>query len=354
MAREVPREFSGRTIRKDQLDRLVKAVEREFPSSSEDRFSITVDGETHREASLGAAILEAGEVTVVDNLIISVRDGDKSFQFEADRGLIKIKAGGGDRHFPSGFCKEVRSILRTRSKLRRALPARMRRIADWCLAAEGVMAIVIILMTTVTAGWVAAALSVFASAALMITWIVRRQYTTRIFLAQDVREPWKRSEKLTLIGMSVPIIVALIVNGPNYLKDDKGPVPPESGSVGQSSDHTDSTASRGAPSALSRDTERSSLAKIKVMPPAGKAGDHFLLTGSGFEAGTDAWVELVAGPGTTLAKIERHLVRVDERGRIEPVTITIGRGVCCAGGTIRVIVEPEGKMAAVEATYKLR
>lgn len=357
MAREVPREFSGRTIRKDQLERLVKAVEREFPSSSEDRFSIAVDGETHRETSLDAVIQEAGSPIIVDSLIISDRDGDKSFRFEARPGLIKIKAGGGDRHFPVGFCEEVQAILQRRtSKLRRILPARMRLITDWCLAVEAVIALVAILMTTLDAGWVAALTCVCISAALMITWIVRRHYTTRVLLEDDAREPWNRSEKLALIGMSVPIIVALIVNGPSYFNDDTAPVTPKSGSAGQSSNPTDSLASRAAASAVSRDTERERLAKITVRPAVGKAGDPFVLTGSGFEPGADVWVKLVAGPGTTLAedKAERHLVRVNNRGEIKRETITVGRDLCCAGGTIRVIVEPEGKTAAVETTYRLK
>ncbi|MFF7240434.1 hypothetical protein [Streptomyces collinus] len=354
MAREVPRKRSGRTIHKDQLERLVKAAEREFPSASDDRFSITVDGETQREASLEAVVQEAGGPAVVDNLIISDRDGDKSFYFEATRGLIKFRAGGGDRFFPVGFCKEVDGILRTRtSKLRRRLPPRMRLITDWCLGVEAAMALVVILVTT---GWASAVTSACISAALMITWVIRRSYTTRFLLADDLREPWKRSEKLTLIGMSVPIIVAMIVNGPHYFEGDKTPAPPQSGSVGQSSNHTDSTASRAATSALSRDTERSALAKITVTPAFGKAGAPFVLTGTGFEPESDVWVELAAGPGTTLSKdkAERHLVRVNNRGEIKHETITVGRGLCCAGGKIRVIVDTEGKMAAVETTYTLK
>lgn len=357
MAREVPRELSGRTIRKDQLERLVKAVEREFPSSSERRFSITADGETHTEASLDAVIQEAGGLPVVDNLTISDRDGDKTFFFESKRGLIKYKAGGGDRHFPVGFCEDVQGILRARaSRVRRVLPARMRLIADWCLAVEAVMVLTAILATSLLVGWVAAVSSACASAAaFMITWIVRRHFTTYILLTDDAREPWKRAEKLTLVGMVVPVIVAAIVNGPTWFKSDEAPVAPKSGSVGQTSDSAEATASRAATSSLSRDTQRSPLAEVKVNPSAGPAGEPFVVTGEGFEPGADVWVELVAGPGTTLSKnrAERRLVRANGKGEIGPEKITVGRGVCCSRGAIRVVAAPEGNMAPVETAYKL-
>ena len=359
MAREVPRELSGRTIRKDQLEDLVEVVEREFPSSSERKFSIAGEDGVHKDISFETVMKAAGRPAVVDNLTISDRDGDKSFTFEAKRGLIKIKAEGGERHFPVGFCEEVQSILRTRtSRLRRILPARMRLLTHWCLAVEAVMALTAILTTSLLVGWGAAVSSACASvAALLITWITRRHFTTYILLKDDAREPWKRTEKLALIGMSVPIIVALIVNGPNWFKDNGAPATPKSDSTGHSSSsQSASTASRAAASALSRDTERSPLAKITVKPAAGAAGEPFVLTGTGFKPKADVWVELVAGPGTTLSKdkAERHLVRVNDKGEIEPQEITVGRGVCCADGTIRVVVDPEGKMAAVETAYKLK
>ncbi|WP_327691069.1 hypothetical protein OG870_17270 [Streptomyces sp. NBC_00461] len=358
MAREVPRELSGRTIRKDQLEDLVEVVEREFPSSSERKFSIAGEDGVHKDISFEAVMKAAGRPAVVDNLTISDRVGDKSFTFEAKRGLIKIKAEGGERHFPVGFCEEVQGILRTRtSRLRRILPARMRFIAYWCLGAETVMALIAILMTSILVGWVAAISSICISAAtLMITWIIRRHFTTYILLKDDAREPWKRTEKLAVVGVAVQIIVALMVNGPKWLPDNGTPVTPKSGSTGQSSSHAGATASRAAASALSRDTQRSPLAKIMVKPAVGSAGEPFVLTGTGFEPGADVWVELVAGPGTTLSKDkgERHLVRVNGKGEIEPEKITVGRGVCCTDGTLRVVVNPEGKIAAVETTYKLK
>ncbi|WP_406123656.1 hypothetical protein OHQ89_16000 [Streptomyces canus] len=357
MAREVPRELSGRTIRKDQLEDLVEVVEREFPSSSERKYSIAGEDGVHKDISFETVMKAAGRPAVVDNLTISDRDGDKSFTFEAKRGLIKIKAEGGERHFPVGFCEEVQGILRTRtSRLRRILPARMRFLTHWCLAVETVMALTAILTTSILVGWVSAVSSACASvAALLITWIARRHFTTYILLKDDAREPWKRTEKLALIGMSVPVIVALIVNGPNWVKNDEAPATPKSGSIGQSSHSAEATASRAATSSLSRDTQRSPLTKVEVEPPVGPVGEPFVLTGKGFEPGADVWVELVAGPGTTLSKdkAERRLVRANDKGEIGPEKITVGRGVCCSRGTIRVVASPEGKMAAVETTYTL-
>lgn len=357
MAREVSRELSGRTIRQDQWERLVEAVEREFPSPSERKFSIANEDGVYKDACFDNVMKAAGRPAVVDNLTIFDKVGDKIFTFEAKRGLIKITAEGGEQHFPVGFCEEVQGILRTRtSRLRRILPACTRRITDWCLPVEAIMAVTAVLTTSIVVGWVVAvsAACIFV-AVLLVTWITRRHFTTYILLAADAREPWKRTEKLALISMAVPIIVALIVNVPNWVKDEGAPVTPKSGSTGHSSDTSSSTTSRAAASALSRDAKRSSLAKIRVEPAVGPAGESFTLTGTGFEPDSNAWVELVAGPGTTLSKdkAERHLVRVNDKGEIEPEKITVGRDVCCADGTIRVVVNPEGETASIETTYKL-
>ncbi|PKV88196.1 hypothetical protein BX283_5807 [Streptomyces sp. TLI_146] len=65
---------------------------------------------------------------------------------------------------------------------------------------------------------------------------------------------------------------------------------------------------------------------------------------------------LLAGPGTTFSwhRAERRLVQANDKGEIGPEKITVGRSVCCSGGTIRVMVTPEGKMTAVETTYTLK
>ncbi|NEA65374.1 hypothetical protein [Streptomyces sp. SID12488] len=359
MARKVPREFPGRPIRKDQLELLVEAVEREFPSPSERVFSVTVEDGDHDDPSFESVMKAAGHPAFVNNLTINAQTGDKSFTFEIKNGLIKIKAGGGDRHFPAGFCEEVETILRKSSSwLHRTLPKHTRRIIDWCLLPlEAVMAVAAILMTSLMLSWVAVVSAVCCSVAtLLITLVARRRFTTYILLKDDSREPWKRAEKLALTGMLVPIIVALIVNVPTWFKDDGAPVTPKSGSTGQSSESAEATASRATASALSRDTQRSPLTTVRVEPHFGPAGEPFLLTGKGFEPGADVWVELVAGRGTTLSKdkAERRLVRANDEGEIQPEKITVGRGVCCSGGTIRVVVDPEGKVAAVETTYQLK
>lgn len=358
MARKVSRELSGRMIRQDQVERLVEVVEREFPSSSERKFSIANEDGVFTDASLDTVMAAAGRPTVVDNLAISDRVGEKVFVFEAKPGWIKFTAEGGEQHFPVGFCEEVQAILRTRTiRLRRLLPARMRRITDWCLPVEAVLAAIAILVASVTAGW-PTALSVTCISALVLltTWVARRRFSTYILLKDDAREPWKRTEKLALVGLTVPIIVALIVNGPNWVKDDGPPTTPKSGSTGHASDPSDGLGSRAATPGLSRDNERSPLTKVTVEPAVGSAGEAFSLTGKGFEPDAEVWMSLMAGPGTTLSwhKAERHLVRANSKGEIGPEKIIVGRSVCCSGGTIRVVVVPEDKTAAVETTYKLK
>ncbi|MFD9486270.1 hypothetical protein ACFWBX_20265 [Streptomyces sp. NPDC059991] len=358
MARQVSRELSGRTIRQDQVERLVEAVEREFPSSSERKFSIAIEGVVHTDTSLDGVTRAAGRPSVVDNLAISDRVGDKVFVFEAKRGWIKIKAEGGEEHFPVGFCEDVQAILRTRTiRLRRLLTARMRRITDWCLPVEAVLAAIAILITSVTAGWPTALSATCISAlVLLTTWVVRRRFSTYILLKDDAREPWKRTEKLAFVGLTVPIIVALIVNGPNWVKGDSPPTTPKSGPTRHASDSSDSSGSRAATPGLSRDSERSPLTKVTVEPTVGSVGEPFSLTGKGFEPDAEVWVSLLAGPGTTLSwhKAERRLVRANSKGEIGPEKINVGRSVCCSGGTIRVVVVPEGKTAAVETTYQLK
>ncbi|MFD9489202.1 hypothetical protein ACFWBX_35585 [Streptomyces sp. NPDC059991] len=296
MARKISRELSGRTIRKDQWEHLIEAVEHEFPSSSERKFSIASEDVVHTEASIEIVMRSAGRPTVVDNLIVSDKVGDKSFVFEAKPGRITLTAEGGEQHFPVGFCEDVQSILRTRtSRLRRLLPARMRRIIDRSLPVEAVLAVIAILATSLAAGLGAAISAVGICAfVLLTTWIMRRRFTTCILLADNTREPWKRAEKLALGGMSVPIAVALIVNVPNWVKDDGAPATPKSSSTSHASG---SSPSRAATSPLSRNTERSPLTKVTVEPAAGPVGEPFSLTGKGFEPDSDVWVSLMAGPG---------------------------------------------------------
>lgn len=357
MARKISRELSGRTIRQDQWERLIEAVEHEFPSSSERKFSIASEDVVHTEASLEAVMRAAGQPPVVDNLIVSDKVGDKSFVFEAKPGRITLTAEGGEQHFPVGFCEDVQAILRTRTiRLRRLLPARMRRIIDRSLPVEAVLAVIAILATSLAAGLGAAISAVGISAfVLLTTWIMRRRFTTYILLADNAREPWKRVEKLAVGAMAVQIIVALIVNVPNWVKDD-GTTTPKSSSTKHASGSSGASASRAASSPLSRDTERSPLTKVTAEPAAGPAGEPFSLTGKGFEPDSDVWVSLLAGPGTTLSedKAERHLIRANNKGEIGPEKINVGRSVCCSGGTIRVVVVPEGKTAAVETTYQLK
>ncbi|PKV85897.1 hypothetical protein [Streptomyces sp. TLI_146] len=361
MARKVSRELSGRLIRRGQVERLVEAVEREFPSSSERKFSIVSEDVVYTEASIEIVMRSAGRPTVVDNLTVSDKAGDKVFVFEARPDRIKLTAEGGEQHFPVGFCEEVQAILRTRTiRLRRLLPARMRRIIDRCLPVEAVLAVIAILIASATAGWpTTLSVTCISALALLTTWVARRRFSTYILLKDDAREPWKRTEKLalagTLVGLTVPITVALIVNGPNWFKDNGPPSTPKSGSTGHASGSAGGLGSRGATPGLSRDSERSPLTKVTVEPAAGSAGEAFSLTGKGFEPGAEIWVSLLAGPGTTLSwhRTERRLVRANDKGEIGPEKITVGRNVCCPGGTIRVVVTPEGKMAA-ETTYTLK
>ncbi|WP_143676484.1 hypothetical protein [Streptomyces sp. TLI_146] len=295
-------------------------------------------------------------------MAISDRVGAKVFVFEAKRARIKIKAEGGEEHFPVGFCEDVQAILRTRTmRLRQLLPARMRRITDWCLPVEAVLAAIAILIASVTAGWpTALAVTGISAFVLLTTWVARRRFSTYILLKDDAREPWKRTEKLalagTLVGLTVPIVVALIVNGPNWFKDNGPPATPKSGSTGHAAGSSEGAGSRAATPGLSRDSERSPLTKVTVEPAVGVAGEAFTLSGKGFEPGAEVWVSLLAGPGTTLSwhRTERRLVRANGKGEIGPEKITVGRSVCCSGGTIRVVLESEGKSATVETTYKLK
>ncbi|ANP49337.1 hypothetical protein AVL59_06790 [Streptomyces griseochromogenes] len=289
-------------------------------------------------------------------MTISDKAGHKSFFFEAKPDRIKITTKGGGQHFPVGFSHEVMGILKGRtSRLHRALPPPTRRILDWCLPVEGVLAVTAILLTSLLVGWVAAVSATCASViALLVTCVTRRHFTTYILLTEDAREPWRRAEKLTLLGMAVPIVVALIVNVPNWVKDDAMTGTPRPGATSGGL-KPEATASRRA-TAASRDIPRTSLSEITVKPAAGRAGGSFVLSGKGFEPGSDVWVRLEAGQGVKLPqdKIEHHLVRVNDRGEIEAEKIALGRDLCCSGGTIKVVAVPDGSTAETVAAYKLR
>ncbi|MEU6351007.1 hypothetical protein ABZ896_16980 [Streptomyces sp. NPDC047072] len=358
MALKVPRKLSGRTIRKDQLDDLLEEVRREFGPSPEDDFSIAVGESVYDGKSFEEVLAQVGRITFVDNLTIKIVRGTKSFTFSAQNGLIEIDAAGGEQYFSVGFGHRIKDILtRDASRLHRILPTHTRRIIDWfLLPLESVLAVVAVLMTALMVGWVAAVTAASLSVALLlITLVVRRRFATYILLQRDAREPWLRAHRLGLVSIVIAVLMPLIVNAPTWFEEDAAPVTPKSGSTGQSSSSAEATASRSAASALSRDTQRSPLTKVKVEPAVGPAGEPFILTGKGFEPGTDVLVELVAGPGTTLSedKAERRLVRVNDKGEIGPEKITAGRGVCCSRGVIRVVATPDGQTAGVETAYKL-
>ncbi|MFF3713591.1 hypothetical protein [Streptomyces phaeochromogenes] len=219
-------------ITRRQLDRLIAIVEREFPSSPERKFSITIGDHTHEGSALDEVIRESGEPDFVDTFSISDSVGDKSFSLDTEANLIKITAKGGHHTYPLGFCKEVQDILKGDTwQVRKVLPASMRRIIDWCLPIEALLALAGILTTALMTGWeVPVSIACGCVAVLLGTWMARRRFTTCLLLTNDAKVPWTREHKLAIATICVTVAVALIANGPKWFADDESRGAPKTGS----------------------------------------------------------------------------------------------------------------------------
>ncbi|MGA5504636.1 hypothetical protein [Streptomyces umbrinus] len=219
-------------ITRRQLDRLIAAVEREFPSSPERKFSLTIGDYTPEGASLDEVICEAGDPDFVETFSMSDRAGGKSFTIETEPHWIKISAKGGDHTYPLGFCKEIQGILKEGTwQVRKVLPASMRRIINWCLPIEALLALAGVLTTALMTGWeVPVGIACGCVALLLGTWMVRRRFTTCLLLTNDAQVPWTREHKLAIATICVTVAVALITNGPKWFADDGSRGAPKTGS----------------------------------------------------------------------------------------------------------------------------
>ncbi|MFM9442578.1 hypothetical protein [Streptomyces acidiscabies] len=340
MAHTVRRKIVGRTITKDQLDSITEAVMRKFPAPARRYFSIHRGSESHTKDSLESVVRAAGSPTIVRKFSIVAKSDERYFHIKTGRDVIDVKVWGEDYYFTTGFLKEIACILDPQPNLARRAFTRHVHLALRCALVLGGLASVAPLLTPGDLDWngvITCSTLVFLNLFFLV--FMERRASSYVLLENGVKEQWKRTEKIALVGVAATLLVGLVTNGVNLaIKSSQSPVAPKS-PVSASPYVRERKMSDRTPGP-SRSTTRAFLASIHMTWDRLPADGFAILTGEGFTPGED--VKLTFSNNS-----EPAIRRVNSKGEIGPTRVYVGSS---RNGRVEVVVM--GEESGVIATFR--